>query len=95
MSATGYPRNSAQQLRNSEMLHDTAPAYAYAYASACTRKEPESRLEPLPLTRAEWDHLLEERLGIMHESGMTLARAQALALADTHRTHGQRPQEAP
>ena len=68
-------------------------ASASASASACTRKEPESRLEPVPLTRAEWDHLLEERLGIMHDAGMTLARAQALALADTHRAHGPRPGE--
>lgn len=29
----------------------------------------------------------------MHDAGMTLARAQALALADTHRAHGPRPGE--
>jgi hypothetical protein len=84
-------RNTPQQLRNTGMLHDTAPAYAYAYASACTRKEPLPRLEPVPLTRADWDYLLQERIGIMQESGLTLARAQALALGDTQRTHGDRP----
>ena len=89
MNVTRYPEQHPQQLRNSVLLHDTAPAYAYAYA--CTRKEPLSRLEPVPLTREDWDFLLQERIGIMHESGMTLARAQALALADTHRTHGDRP----
>lgn len=49
------------------------------------------RLEHVPPSRVEWDFLLEERLAIMHESGMTTARAQALALADTHRAHGDRP----
>jgi hypothetical protein len=82
-------RNTPQQLRNTEPLHDTAPAYAYAYA--CTRKEPLPRLEPVPLTRSDWDYLLQERIGIMHNSGMTSARAQALALGDTQRTHGDRP----
>ena len=66
---------------------------ASASASACTRKEPLPRLEP-QLTREDWDHLLQERIGIMHEAGLTLARAQALALADTTRAHGQRPQAA-
>jgi hypothetical protein len=75
--------------RNSLLLRDTASAYASA--SACTRKEPVPRLEPVPLTRSDWDYLLQERIGIMHESGMTSARAQALALADTTRAHGDRP----
>lgn len=44
-----------------------------------------------PPTPAEWDYLLAERIGIMHESGMTLDRARALALGDTVRTHGPNP----
>lgn len=44
-----------------------------------------------PPTPAEWDYLLAERIGIMHESGMTLDRARALALGDTVRTHGPKP----
>jgi hypothetical protein len=42
-------------------------------------------------TQAEWDLLLEERIAIMHESGLTSARALALGLADTERAHGSRP----
>lgn len=45
-----------------------------------------------PPTPAEWDYLLAERIGIMHDSGMTLDRARALALGDTLRNHGSRPQ---
>ena len=87
MNATGGTTQQAQRLRNSEVLHDTAPAYAYAYA--CTRKEPLPRLEQL-LDPTEWDHLVEERAAIMFDSGMTSTRAQALALADTLRAHGPR-----
>lgn len=47
--------------------------------------------EPLPLSRADWDYLVQERLAIMHESGMTLTRAQALALKDTMAFSGPRP----
>lgn len=51
-------------------------------------------LEPVPHpTAADWDYLLAERTGIIHESGCTEARAHALALGDTVRTHGPRPQE--
>jgi hypothetical protein len=46
------------------------------------------------LAQADWDHLLTERTGIMHDSGMPEARAKALALGDTLKTHGPRPQEA-
>lgn len=45
------------------------------------------------LAQADWDYLLAERTGIMHDSGMTEARAHALALGDTIKTHGPRPQE--
>lgn len=47
-----------------------------------------------PPTPADWDYLLEERIGIMHGSGMTLDRARDLALGDTVRTHGPRPGRA-
>jgi len=62
---------------------------------------PVPMLEPQPsspghtaLDQASWDYLLAERTGIIHESGCTEARAKALALGDTVRTHGPRPQEA-
>jgi len=43
----------------------------------------------------DWDYLLQERIGIMHaDPSLTEARARALAIQDTLRTHGNRPQEA-
>lgn len=45
------------------------------------------------LDKADWDYLLTERTGIMHEAGMTEARAKALALGDTIRVHGPRPSQ--
>lgn len=89
-------RNTPQQLRNSENVARNGalplPAYAYAYASS-PNQEVTNVGTCTPLTRADWDHLVEERIGIMHESGMTLARAQALALRDTMERHGRRPAE--
>jgi hypothetical protein len=47
------------------------------------------------LATQDWDYLLAERIGIMHaDPSLTEARAKALALGDTIRTHGPRPQEA-
>jgi len=47
------------------------------------------------LAAADWDYLLQERIGIMHaDPSLTEARAKALALGDTVRTFGPRPQEA-
>ncbi len=89
MNDTRYPELHAQQLRNSEKLHDTAPAYAYAYASV-SRKEPVRR-EEQRLGRGDWDTLLEERIGIMLDSGISLGRARALATHDTTLRHGPRP----
>ena len=45
------------------------------------------------MTRKEWDFLVEERLSIMHEAGLPMARAQALAILDTKTAHGPRPSE--
>lgn len=70
-----------------------ASASASASASACTRKEPLPRLEPVP-TRAEWDSLVSEREAIMHESGMVSTRCLPMALADTTKAYGARPQAA-
>lgn len=64
---------------------------ASASASVSTPKEPVPGGEPLPLSRADWDHLVQERIGIMHEAGLPMGRAQALALADTAAFHGPRP----
>lgn len=74
--------------------HGTASAYAYASASVPPNQEElyVGTCTPRPgLTAADWDYLLQERTGIMHEAGMTLARAQALALGDTIGVHGSRP----
>ena len=57
--------------------------------------EPLQRTAHASLATADWDYLLHERIGIMHaDSTLTEARAKALALGDTMRTHGPRPQEA-
>lgn len=43
------------------------------------------------LAQADWDYLLQERIGIMHaDSSLTESRAKALALGDTIRVHGPR-----
>lgn len=47
-----------------------------------------------PPSRAEWDFLVAEREAIMHEAGMASSRCLPMALADTQRCHGPRPQEA-
>jgi len=47
-------------------------------------------LEP-QLTRADWDHLLDERFSIMVVSGVSEGRAKALATHDTVQAHGHRP----
>ena len=48
-------------------------------------------LEPVP-SRADWDYALTERIGIMEDSGILSNRASALALADTIKNHGHRPE---
>lgn len=81
--------------RNSSVLRVTTPVSVSASASVLSPNQEVTNVGTCtPLARADWDHLVEERIGIMHESGMTLARAQALAIQDTMRTHGKRPAEA-
>ena len=71
-----------------------APASASASASVSS-KEPLPKLEQR-LGRADWDTLLEERIGIMLDSGISLGRARALATHDTTLRYGTRPSpEAP
>lgn len=89
-------RNTPQQLRNISRLHDTAPASASASALTKGECNVETYTPPTPtLTTEDWDYLLAERTGIMHDSGMTEARARSLALGDTIQAHGSRPQVAP
>jgi len=82
----------ADVTRYSHVQRVAAPASASAFVS--TPKEPVPGAEPQCLSQQDWDYLLAERTGIIHESGCTEARAHALALGDTVRTHGPRPQEA-
>ncbi len=85
-------RNNPQQLHNGCAVtrNGAIPIPAYAYAYACTRKEPVPRLEQW-LGRADWDHLREERVAIMVESGICENRALALATHDITVNHGIRP----
>ena len=67
-----------------------APASASASAFLSPARN-ETMLEPVP-SRADWDYALTERIGIMEDSGILSNRASALALADTIKNHGHRPE---
>ena len=66
----------------------SASASASAFLSPARK---ETMLEPVP-SRADWDYALTERIGIMEDSGILSNRASALALADTIKNHGHRPE---